>query len=425
MINELKNYLDNSRSAFNAVSNFKEELLKNKYIELKEFEDYKVKKGGKYFVVRNNSSIIAFNIGKKLNDPSLHVSASHTDCPSFKLKPNSLVKTKGYLKLNTEPYGGMLMTTWFDRPLGLCGRVIVKDKKGLKEVVFDSKEMFCLIPSVAPHLTRDNGEGKMNAQIDLLPLVGLNLDFTLEDYLSKKLNIKKEDVSSYDLYLYPCMTGEIWSNGELLSSHHTDNLESAFLSFKAFLNNFNDNNINVFSSFDNEEVGSLTRQGAYSDFLLNNLKRVSDSLNIDYYKMVARGMMLSIDNAHAIHPNHPELTDNDNGSMLNGGIVIKTNARQSYVSDSLSIALFKEVCNKAGAKYQYYANRSDIRGGSTLGNLSNSNVSLISIDIGLASLAMHSTYETVGTKDIEDMYKAVKQFYSSHLKIDTKGNYTI
>lgn len=425
MINQLKDYLDNSRSAFNAVYNLKEELLKNKYVELKEYEDYKIKKGGKYFVTRNNSSIIAFNIGKKLSDPSVHSSASHTDCPSFKLKPNSLVKTKNYLKLNVEPYGGMLMNTWFDKPLGIAGRVMVKNKVGLKEVIFDSKEMLCLIPSVAPHLTRDNGEAKLNAQVDLLPLIGLDANFTMEGYLADKLKVKKDAISSYDLFLYPFMKAEVWSNGELLSSHHLDNLESAFLSFKAFLNNFNDNNINVFASFDNEEVGSLTRQGADSDFFVCNLKRICAALKLDYYKLIAKGFNLSIDNAHAIHPNHPELTDNDNGSVLNGGIVIKTNARQSYVSDSLSIALFKKVCEKAKANYQFYANRSDIRGGSTLGNISNSNVSLISIDIGLASLAMHSTYETVGAKDIEDMYKAVSAFYKAHLEIDLEGNYLI
>lgn len=425
MINDLKKYLDDSRSAFNAVDNLKQELLKNKYTELKEFDDYKVKKGGKYFVVRNNSSIIAFNIGGKLNKPSLHLSASHTDCPSFKLKPNSIVKGKDYVRLNTEPYGGLLVKTWFDKPLGLAGRVIVKDKKGLREVIFDSKETFCLIPSVAPHLTRDNGEPKLNPAIDCLPLVGLNSDFVMEKYLANKLGVKEENVSSYDLFLYPCMKAETWSNDELLSSHHLDNLESTYLSFKAFLNNFNDENINVFASFDNEEVGSLTRQGAYSDFLLNNLKRICDCLKVDYYKLTSKGFMLSIDNAHAIHPNHPELTDNENGSLLNGGVVIKTNARQSYVSDSLSIALFKEICDRACSKYQFYANRSDIKGGSTLGNLSNSNVSLLSIDIGLASLAMHSSYETVGAKDVEDMYKAVEEFYKSHLEIDLKGNYNI
>ena len=421
MIEELKNYLDNSRSAFNATNNLKNELLNNDYIELKEFKDYDVKRGGKYFVVRNNSSIIAFNIGKKLNEPSLHLSASHTDCPSFKLKPNSIIVDKDYVRLDTEPYGGMLNNTWFDKPLGIAGRVIIKVKDNLKEVIFDSKETFCLIPSVAPHLTRDNGETKLNAQIDMLPLVGLNKNFKLEKYLAKKLKVKESDIVANDLYLYPNMPATLWSDGELLSSHHLDNLESAFLSFKAFLNNFNDNNINVYSSFDNEEVGSLTRQGASSDFLINNLKRICEALKIDYYKLIAKGMMLSIDNAHAKHPNHPELTDNLNAPLLNNGIVIKTNARQSYTSDSLSVSLFEQICTKAKAKYQFYANRSDIRGGSTLGNLSNEHVSLISVDIGLASLAMHSTYETVGAKDLNDMYKAVKAFYKGHLVIDDKG----
>ena len=425
MIEELMNYLDNSRSAFNATDNLRKELKENDYTELKEFEDYKLVKGGRYFVIRNNSSIIAFNIGKKLSDPSLHLTASHSDCPSFKLKPNSLIVTKEYVSLDAEPYGGMLMKTWFDKPLGIAGRVIVKTKDGLKEVVFDSNETFCLIPSVAPHLVRDNGEPKLNAQVDMMPLVGLNSKFSMEEYLAKKLKVKKEAVSSYDLYLYPFMKAISWSDGDLLSSHHLDNLESTYLSFKAFLNNFSDNNINVFASFDNEEVGSLSRQGASSDFLFNTLMRISESLNLDYYRLTAKGMMLSIDNVHAMHPNHRELTDNLNVPLMNGGIVIKSNARQSYTSDGLSVSIFKEICEKAKAKYQFYANRSDIRGGSTLGNLSNANVSLLSIDIGLAGLAMHSTYETVGARDLNDMYKAVKQFYKSHLVIDAKGNYKI
>lgn len=427
MLKELMNFLDESRSAFNAVDNFKAEFLKNGYVELKEHETYNIKKGGKYFVTRNSSSIIAFNIGKKLINPSLHIAASHTDCPSYKLKPNSLLVSSAGVKLNTEPYGGTLPHTWFDKPLGISGRVMIKKDGKIKEVIFDSKEMFCLIPAVAPHLSRGKDiEAKLNAQVDLLPLVGLDPKFTMESYLSKKLKTKKENVVTYDLYLYPLILAQLWgSDKELISSHHLDNLESAFISYKGFINNFNDNNINVFASFDNEEVGSLTRQGAESDFLFNNLKRICDALKVDLTQLSAKGFLLSIDNGHALHPNHPELSDPNNTPVMNGGVVIKVNARQSYTSDSLSCALFKNMCDENNIKYQVMANRSDCLGGSTLGNINNSKISLVAIDIGLAQLAMHSSYETAGAKDVEEMYKACDTFYKGHFDLDGKGNYSL
>lgn len=419
MINSLMNFLDKSRSAFNATENLKELLLAESYKELKENAEFKIEKGGKYFITRNRSSILAFNIGTKLDEPSLHLCASHSDCPSFKLKPNALISTEAGIKLNVEPYGGMLMSTWFDIPLGIAGRVCIKEKDVIKEVLFDSEEMFCLIPSVAPHLTRGTNVTKeLNAQVDLLPLVGLDSNFSLEKYLADKIGIKKEDVMSFDLYLYPDLKARNWGNKkELISSHHLDNLECAYISLKAFINNFNEDNINVYACFDNEEVGSLTRQGAFSDFLLNNLIRICKTLDIDYYRLIANGMMLSIDNAHGLHPNHPELYDVNNHPCLNKGVVIKVNASQSYVSDSLSMALFKKMCDEEKIAYQVFANRSDSKGGSTLGNISNSNISLLSIDLGLASLAMHSTYETCGAEDIDYLYKACRAFYKRHLVI--------
>ena len=420
MINKLMNFLDKSRTAFNATSNLKALLVKEGYEELKENAEFNILRGGKYFVTRNNSSILAFNIGKRLNEPSLHLCASHTDCPSFKLKPNALIYTDAGVKLNVEPYGGMLMSTWFDIPLGIAGRVCINDNGSIKEHLFDSEEMFCLIPSVAPHLTRGTNVSKdLNVQVDLLPLVGLNKDFSLEEYLASKIGVEKETVMSFDLYLYPDLKARNWGvNKELVSSHHLDNLECGYISLEAFINNISDDNINVYACFDNEEVGSLTRQGAFSDFLLNNLIRVCKSLDIDYYRLIAQGMMLSIDNAHGLHPNHPELYDVNNRPYLNSGVVIKVNASQSYVSDSLSMALFKKMCDDEKIQYQVFANRSDSKGGSTLGNISNSNISLLSIDLGLASLAMHSTYETCGAQDIDYLYKACKTFYSRHLVIE-------
>lgn len=410
--------LEHSESAFQVVENIEAELKKAKYEKLDESKTYKLEKGKKYYVTRNGSSIIAFNVGSKLKDPAMLIAASHTDCPSFKVKPEAFIFGKDFLQLNTEIYGGPLLHPWFDRPLSLAGRVMVKEK-GIKAVNFVDEEPFCIIPSVCIHFNRDANKGKeLNPQVDLLPLVSL-ADGDFKDYLAKKLKVKKENVVSFDLYLYPQEKAINWGmKKEFLSSFHIDNAECAYTTLNGFINTFNDNNINVYACFDNEEVGSLTRQGASSDFLQVTLERICASLKIDYYSLLAKSFMLSSDNAHSVHPNHPELSDPKNRPIMNKGIVIKQNANQSYTSDGLSIALFKNLLDKAKVPYQFFTNRSDIRGGGTLGNISNSHVSIMAVDIGLAQLAMHSCYETAGIKDIEYMEKALKAFYSSTLKIN-------
>lgn len=410
--------LDNSKSSFQVVENIENKLKKAKYEKLDETKPFKITKGKKYYVVRNGSSIIALNIGSKLKDPSLLISASHTDCPSFKVKPEAFIFGRDFLQLNTEVYGGALLNPWFDRPLSLAGRVMVKNK-GIKAVNFVDDEPFCIIPSVCIHFNKEANKGKeLNPQIDLLPLIGSrNADF--KDYLSKKLKVKKTDILSFDLYLCPIEKAINWGlDKEFFSSFHIDNAECAYTCLNGFINNFNENNINVYASFDNEEVGSLTRQGAAGDFLQTILERICESLKVDYYSLIAKAFMLSCDNAHSVHPNHPELSDPKNRPVMNRGVVIKQNANQSYTSDGLSISLFMNLLNDNNVPYQLFTNRSDMRGGSTLGNISNSHVSLMAVDIGLAQLAMHSCYETAGIKDIEYMEKAIKVFYSSTLKIN-------
>lgn len=412
MVKELLKFLDDSPTAFQAVSSIKDILLKNNYEELKE-DNFKVDKGKKYFISRNDSSIIAFNIGKKLNNPSLHICASHTDCPSLKLKPNAVINEAGYSRLNVEIYGGPLIQTWFDRPLGIAGRVFIKDKKSIKSIIFNHKEAIGIIPSVAPHIKKQ--DDKLNPQIDLLPFVSLDDKFNLESFLSKQLKVKKEDILSFDLYLIPSDRATLWGEKkEFFTSSHIDNLECAYTSLIGFINNFNDDNINIYISFDNEEVGSLTRQGADSNFFEITLRRICEQLKIDYYDLMARGMMLSCDNGHGRHPNHRELADQTNAPVLNGGVVIKYNANQSYTSDGAGIALLKKLMDDHKIPYQVYTNRSDQRGGSTLGNLSNRHVSVLTIDIGLAMLAMHSINETAGSKDVDHMIKLIKQFYKGH-----------
>ena len=415
---DLIKFLNNSPTAFEAVESITKILKENAYIELKEEEKFTIKKGGKYYVSRNGSSLIAFNIGRKLNDPSLQISASHGDCPSFKIKPESIIFEDGYLKLNTEVYGGALFYPWLDRPLSIAGRLVVKNKRGeIKTRNYVHGRPFCLIPSEAIHMNRKaNDELKLNAQIDMLPICALKKK-DLKEYLEEDTG---ENILTYDLYLYPLQNAYVWGmDDEFVSSSHLDDLECVYTCLQGFVNTFNDDNINVYCCFDNEEVGSLTRQGAASDFLESTLRRVCESLKIDYYVLNARGMMLSCDNAQGLHPNHPEKADLTNRPMLNKGIVIKYNANQSYTSDALSSAIFKDLLDRNRIPNQYFANRSDIRGGSTLGNISNSHVSLLSVDIGLPQLAMHSILETAGTRDAGYMIKGIKAFYKAHLKENT------
>ena len=415
MDRKIAEFLDNSVTAFGAVKSIKEELINNGYKEL----DGKIIKGGKYFVTRNDSSIIAFNVGNTFNNPGLMIAASHTDCPSFKLKPNPIIKTDLGVKLNVEGYGDFLTRAWFDRPLSLAGRVMVKTEDGIKSINYCDDKPFCIIPSMAPHLARELEDKKVDLAVDMLPIVSLNKEYDFKAFLGFKLSVKKEDILGFDLYLYPVLKTYYWGeNDEFITSHHIDNLECAYTTLMGFIDNFNDENINIYASFDNEEVGSLTRQGADSDFLYLTINRICDDLGLNYSELVKNGMLLSCDNAHGIHPNHPELYDKNNSCELNKGVVIKYNANQSYTSDSLSSSLLIDLMKKNNIDYQVYANKTGIRGGSTLGNLNNRHVSIMSIDIGLAQWAMHSAIETAGSKDIETMIKLVKCFYNSKLIIN-------
>ena len=410
---DLVTFLNNSPTSYNAIDNIKKILDSKGYQMLDEKDHYLLSKGHKYYVIRNGSSIIAFNIGKELKDPCLQISASHSDCPSFVLKPECSLYENGYFKLNTEVYGGATFYSWLDRPLSIAGRIIYKEANQIKTLAYKYNKPFCLIPSLAIHMHREiNTSLTLNPQIDMLPMVSLKkgdlLSFLKEDTL--------KDVKSYDLFLYPLNSAYLWGhNDEFITSSHLDDLQCAYNALYGFIDNFNDNNLNVYCCFDNEEIGSSTRQGADSDFLTSNLKRICDSLKLDYYRLLARGFMLSCDNAHALHPNHPEKYDMLNHPYLNKGIVIKHETR-AYTSDGLSIGLLKDLLDRHNVPYQYFANRSDSRGGSTLGNILNNHSSLLAVDIGLAQLAMHSCIETSGNLDNEYMISAIKAFYSESLR---------
>lgn len=416
---ELLNFIYNSPAAYNAIETIKKALIDEGFIELNESETYKIEKGCNYFVTRNGTSIIAFKIPENIDKYGFNIVASHSDSPSYKIKPNNDIKSGLYHKLSVEPYGGMIHSTWFDRPLSLAGRVIIKQDGAIltKEVNIDRPLLS--ITNVPIHMNRNINDGyRYDAAVDMQPLLTQELDkFDLKEVLAQELNLSKEDILNFDLYLCLKEKGYIWGlNNEYFSSTRIDDLQCAFTSLKGFIKGKNSRNINVYACFDNEEVGSATRQGADSSFLDETLKRVNSALGFNESRLleaISSSFMVSADNAHALHPNHPELFDGLNHVYLNKGIVIKNNASQSYASDGLSSAIFVEILNKCHVPYQFYTNKANIRGGSTLGNISNTHVSILSIDIGLPQLAMHSINETAGVKDNEYAIRAFETFYST------------
>ncbi len=430
LVEELLDFIYQSPAAFNAVQTMKKTLLKEGFIELNEAVTFNLEKGKNYFVTRNGTSIIAFKIPENTEDFAFNIVASHSDSPSYKVKPNVDLKSGVYHKVSVEPYGGMIHSTWFDRPLSLAGRAILKinNKIIIKEV--NINRPLLSIVNVPIHLNREINSGyKYNANSDLQPLLTQEIEkFDLKELLAKELNVQKEEVLNYDLFLCLKEKGYTFGlNNEYFSSPRIDDLQCAFTSLKGFLEGDNKYNINVFACFDNEEVGSSSLQGADSSFLEATLKRITYGLGYDeakYLKSLASSFLVSADNAHAIHPNHPELYDGLNNVLMNKGIVIKSNANLSYTSDGLTTSLFLEILNRAQVPYQFYTNRADIRGGSTLGNISITHVSLLSIDIGLAQLAMHSANETAGVKDNEYAYRAFKEFYATRI-INKEGKFII
>lgn len=421
---ELMEFIKKSPTAFHVVNNIKEILLANGYNELLEGQTWNIDAGEKYFVTRNNSSIIALNLGTDLEKYSFNVAASHSDSPTFKIKENAELEIRGkYTQLNTEGYGGMLCSSWFDRPLSIAGRVLIQDGDSFTTKLINFDRDLVLIPNVAIHMNRSVNDGySYNKQVDMLPLFGGSESKIgdLQKLIADELKIDQEMICGSDLYLYNRMQPSVWGvNEEFISCPQLDDLQCAYTSLQGFLKGANKQSINVFACFDNEEVGSGTKQGAGSTFLADVLKRINNALNKtdeEYYRALASSLMLSADNAHAVHPNHPNKTDVNNCVYLNEGIVVKSHAGQKYTSDALSIAVFKGLCKKAGVPVQFFANRSDTVGGSTLGNILMGQVSMNSVDIGLPQLAMHSSYETAGIKDTYYMIKVMEEFFNSHIE---------
>ena len=426
MIKRLLSFLDASPVNFWAVKNIAEELQKNGFRHVNPQEPLgKVEAGDKFFVTKNDSSIYAFQIGRKpLADAGFHMVCAHCDSPTFRIKPNAEMTCEGgIVKLNTEVYGGPIMSTWFDRPLTLAGRVIVKGEDTMhpQTLLLHIKRPLLQISNLAIHFNRQVNDGvKLSRQKDVLPILGIINDELeqgnlLMNVITTELNIRQKDILDFDLYLAdatPACTFGV--HDEFISSGRLDDLSMCWAGVEAMTASAPTDTTQVLALFDNEETGSQTKQGAGSPFLSYMLKRIALSQSGTeeaYYQAVERAFMVSADNAHAWHPNYGEKYDPTNHPMLGGGPVIKFNAAQKYASDAASAAVFANICEQAGVPCQRFVNHSDVAGGSTLGNILASSIPLQGVDMGNAILAMHSCRETGSVIDHEYCVKAFTEFY--------------
>ena len=416
---KLNAFLEKSYTAFHAVENAKALLDEQGFTHLSETDDWALEEGGKYYVTRDGA-VIAFTVGS-LSDFSYKIVASHVDSPALKLKENPVMKSGAYTTLNVETYGGGIWYSFFDRPLKIAGRVIKKEDERILSQTVESP-FFVTIPSVAVHQQREvNEKFGVNPQVDLLPLTALSSGET--DCMQTLVG---DNAIAYDLFVVNAQEPYSFGvNNEFFASPRIDNLTSVYSSLEALIAQEEiGNGICVAACMDNEETGSLSAQGADGDFLENTLRRIAYALRFDdneYYKALASSFMLSADNAHALHPNHPEKSDPTNKTRLGGGIVIKSHANKAYTTDGMSSAIVKTLFKNAGVKYQTFFNRSDVRSGSTLGSLSLRHTGMYAADIGLAQLAMHSACECFAKADYQEMINGLKAFYGATFVFGEEG----
>lgn len=434
---EFKSFIKESVTSFHVVKNVKQMLENAGFKELIMTEKFNIKKGEKYYVDVYGSSLMAFTIGDEMlnqTNGNVRITSSHTDFPCFKLKSNPLINTESingvfYIKLNTEVYGGAILNTWLDRPLGIAGRLMIKggDAFSGKSVLVKSKDNILTIPNLAIHMNREVNKGiELNKQKDMLPIIGLCnnekkcensdiIDMLFGNEL-EKLKIKREDVLDYELFIYSCENGvETGINGEMLLAPRIDNLSSVFAQTKALINAKRDEGINIALYFDNEEIGSKTKQGAASDIMMILIEKIYNALGIgreEFLNDLLKGIMISCDVAHATHPNFFEKADPTNRVIINNGIVIKEAASQSYANDVQSVSVIKYISKEKNIPYQIFVNKSDMQGGQTLGAISSTIIPIRTIDIGIPILAMHSSRELMGIKDEKYLEKFLTGFYS-------------
>ncbi len=424
----LLEFLDNSPCNFFAVDTIKKHLDKNGFQELKQENRWNLSAGGKYYVTKNESAIFAFAIGSEPLDKSgFNIISAHSDSPCFRVKPNPEILKEGVLELNTEVYGGPILYTWFDRPLSLSGRVILRNSENPRKpdtrlVRFDDPVL--IIPHLAIHFNRAVNEGNcLSKQKDMLPIAALINDVAQKDnYLLKRLQEKLgidniSDIIDFDLMLYNCQKAQLVGfNKEFVCSGRIDDLGMAHAAMCGLLNSENPQTTKIMAIFDNEETGSGTKQGAASPVLANIMQRIATSMGLDsegFYQAIAKSFLVSADNAHATHPNYVEKQDPTNHPQMGRGPVIKINANCKYMTDAHSSAIFKELCNAANVPCQYFVNHSDIAGGSTLGNIFTSQVDIDGVDMGNPIWAMHSALETASLEDQASAIKVFTRFFDT------------
>lgn len=426
----LIDFIENSPTAFHAVENICNALDDAGFERLQEREIWQIQPGGSYYFTRNRSSVVAFTI-PCCGLTHFQIIASHSDSPAFKIKPNANRDGAGhYAQLNTEKYGGMLMNTWFDRPLSLAGRLLVRDGAGVSTHLVNVDRDIAMIPNMPIHFNRQANDGvALSAQTDLMPVYGTKGCQNYMDLAAEAAGVDAEKIVGSDLFLYSRSMACVWGADEAyFSAGRIDDLECAYTTLRAFLTAEGRDHINMMCVMDNEEVGSGTKQGADSTLLSETVRRIALALEAPQQALevaLAGSFMLSADNAHAVHPNHPEKYDQENRVFMNEGVVVKFNANQRYTSDGVSAAIFEQICQDAGVPTQRFANHSDVAGGSTLGNIANAHVSMNTVDIGLAQLAMHSAYETAGVRDVDYMLSAMRAFYEAEIEIRADGELTI
>lgn len=428
---ELLAFLDASPTSFHAADNMAGMLEEAGYTRLLEGQRWNLETGRGYYVMRNESALIAFWIPCR-DFAGFQIMASHSDSPAFKIKANAEMEVdRRYVKLNVERYGGMLCAPWLDRPLSLAGRVVVRTAEGVETRLIQVDRDLMIIPNLAIHMNRKVNDGyEFNAQRDMLPLLGM--EGAKDGFLpliAVEAGVEVDDILDTDLFLYNRMKGTVLGlDQEFIAAPRLDDLQCAFASLKGLLEARPKESVAVHCVLDNEEVGSGTKQGAASTFLKDVLRRINTSMGRseeEYLMALASSFLVSADNAHSVHPNQPDKADPTNRPYMNGGIVIKYSANQKYTTDAVSGALFKTICEKAGVPYQVFTNRSDMLGGSTLGNISNTQVALNTVDVGLAQLAMHSPYETAGSRDTQYLVKAAAVLFSSSVQGCGDGTYRL
>ena len=418
-------FIYKSPTQFNAVEVSAEMLEKNGFEKLNPKENWKLEVGKKYYTTKNSSALVAFKVNSdEVEKEGFRIIGSHTDSPGFRIKPNAEMESCGaYLKLNTEGYGGMILSTWLDRPLAMAGRVFLRGENPFKPVekIVNINKPVCIIPNLAIHMNRSINDGyKYNKQTDMLPLVGLiNEQLEKDNYMLKllasELNVEIEEIIDFDIFLYEyekgCFTG---ANEEFISTGRLDNLSMYYSSVEALLDSDSKSGISIAVGFDNEEVGSATKQGADSNMLLNILERICISLGKDrqqFFEAIENSFIISSDLAHAVHPNVNGMADPTNRPVMGKGPVIKVHAGQAYTSDGYSISVYKEICRECGVEYQEFVNKSDQRGGSTIGPISSTHIDIPSVDVGAPILSMHSIRELGCSEDFYNTYKTFMKFY--------------